>query len=170
MRNTVHFVVRLFLFRYFCLSFHCPERGAIGWARNRGVRRSIAWTTWGRWSAPGRLATSNTGQDQPDAEQQADDAHADGPELTTQLWGRVELGNRRSTEEHYAGTTGNEAFRISRLVLPFLHSRESNVNLTRSKRRGLFESRAGYGCADRAASFYLDPVGEEAQVWETVDG
>jgi len=45
----------------------------------------------------------------------------------------------------------------------------ANVNLTRSKRRGLFESRAGYGCADRAASFYLDPVGEEAQVWETID-
>jgi len=46
---------------------------------------------------------------------------------------------------------------------------QANVNLTRSKRRGLFESRAGYGCAVRAASFYLDPVGEEAQVWETID-
>ena len=44
-----------------------------------------------------------------------------------------------------------------------------NVNLTRSKRRGLFESRAGYGCADLSLSFYLDPVGEEPQVWETVD-
>ena len=75
---------------------------------------------------------------------------------------RAEI-DRQMTETNDTATTV-----VRDAVISFFLSH--NVNLTRSKRRGLFESRAGYGCADRAASFYLDPVGEEAQVWETVAG